>query len=95
MSEVHADYVKHIASQLRQANIRVAIDKRSEKLGRKIRDAQLQKIPYVLVLGDQEQQNNTVTVRTYKQQSLTTLSIEELVEQIQREIVDKKLSLKV
>ena len=39
------------------------------------------------------QQNKTVTVRTYKQESLTTLSIEELVEQIQREIVDKKLSL--
>ena len=89
VAEVHADYVEHVASQLRQANIRVAIDKRNEKLGRKIRDAQVQKIPYVLVLGDQELQNETVTVRTYKQESLTTLSIEELVEQIQQEIVEK------
>ena len=85
--------MEHVARQLRQANIRVAIDKRNEKLGRKIRDAQLQKIPYVLVLGDQEQQNKTVTVRTYKQDSLTTLSIHELLEQIQQEIVEKKLPL--
>ena len=82
-----------VATQLRRANIRVDIDKRNEKLGRKIRDAQMQKTPYILVLGDQEQQNETVTVRAYKQDGLTTLSIEEFVEKIQLEILNKKLPL--
>ncbi|MFF5997089.1 threonine--tRNA ligase [Lysinibacillus sp. KU-BSD001] len=93
VSDVHTAYVEKVASELRKANIRVSIDKRNEKLGRKIRDAQMQKTPYILVLGDQEQQNGTVTVRAYKQDGLKTLSIEAFVEQIQREILEKQLPL--
>ena len=93
VSDVHKAYAEKIASNLRQANIRVAIDGRNEKLGRKIRDAQMQKIPYILVLGNQEQENDTVTVRAYKQDGLTTLSIEEFVKQIQQEIFTKQLPL--
>ena len=91
VSDVHTAYAEKVATELRQANIRVDIDQRNEKLGRKIRDAQMQKTPYILVLGDEEQQNETVTVRAYKQDGLKTVSIEAFVEQIQREIVDKKL----
>jgi len=93
VSDVHTAYTEKVANELRQANIRVDIDKRNEKLGRKIRDAQMQKTPYILVLGDQEQQNETVTVRAYKQDGLNTLSIEAFVKQIQLEILDKKLPL--
>lgn len=91
VSDVHTAYAEKVATELRQANIRVDIDQRNEKLGRKIRDAQMQKTPYILVLGDEEQQNETVTVRAYKQDGLKTVSIEAFVHQIQREIVDKKL----
>lgn len=93
VSDTHTAYVEKVTAHLRQANIRVAIDKRNEKLGRKIRDAQMQKIPYILVLGDQEQQNETVTVRAYKQDGLNTISIDVFIEQIQKELRDKKLPL--
>ena len=93
VSDTHTLYVEKVTAHLRQANIRVAIDKRNEKLGRKIRDAQMQKIPYILVLGDQEQQNETVTVRAYKQDGLNTISIDVFIEQIQKELRDKKLPL--
>jgi len=93
VSDVHTAYAEKVATELRQANIRVDIDHRNEKLGRKIRDAQMQKTPYILVLGDEEQQNETVTVRAYKQDGLKTVSIEAFVEQIQLEIRDKKFPL--
>jgi len=93
VSDAHTAYTEKVANELRQANIRVDIDKRNEKLGRKIRDAQMQKTPYILVLGDEEQQNETVTVRAYKQDGLKTVSIEAFVKQIQLEILDKKLPL--
>lgn len=93
VADAHIAYTEKVTTQLRQANIRVDIDKSNEKLGRKIRDAQMQKTPYILVLGDQEQQNGTVTVRAYKQDGLNTLSIDAFVKQIQLEIRDKKLPL--
>ncbi|MEK4130239.1 threonine--tRNA ligase [Solibacillus sp. FSL W8-0474] len=91
VSEAHTAYLEKVKDRLRQANIRVDIDKRNEKLGRKIRDAQMQKTPYILVLGDQEQQNETVTVRAFKQDGLNTLSIEAFIKQIQLEILNKQL----
>lgn len=91
VSDVHTAYVEAVASQLRQANVRVAVDRRNEKLGRKIRDAQIQKIPYILVLGEREQANETVTVRAYKQDELTSFSLEAFVKHLQKEIFEKKL----
>lgn len=94
VSAVHSAYAEIVAIKLRQANIRVEVDQRNEKLGRKIRDAQMQKIPYILVLGNQEQHDQTVTVRAYKQGELRTMAIEEFVKQVQQEIFDKRLPLK-
>ncbi|WP_042477634.1 threonine--tRNA ligase [Bacillus ndiopicus] len=91
VSEVHQPYVMEVFKALQKANIRVSIDMRNEKLGRKIRDAQLQKIPYILVLGDQEQQNQTVNVRTHKKDNLLTLPIQQFIEQVQKKIIDKQL----
>ena len=87
VSDIHKAYAEKVANKLRQGNIRVAIDGRKEKLCRKIRDAQMQKIPYILVLGDQEQENGVVTVGTYKQGGLNTLSIDAFIRQIQQEIL--------
>lgn len=91
VSSVHKAYVDQVASALRQEGIRVAIDDRNEKLGRKIRDAQMQKHPYILVLGDEEQQTDSVSVRAYKQDGLQKMSVASFVEHIKEEIEQKRL----
>ncbi|WP_274307266.1 threonine--tRNA ligase [Solibacillus daqui] len=91
VSDVHKPYVEKVLHDLRQANIRVSVDERNEKLGRKIRDAQMQKVPYILVLGDEEQQEDSVTIRAFKQEGLTKMSIESFVEYVIEEIEQKKL----
>ncbi|MFD2114291.1 threonine--tRNA ligase [Paenibacillus yanchengensis] len=91
VADAHMAYVEQVAAELRQANVRVSIDKRNEKLGRKIREAQMKKIPYIIVLGDQEMQNGTVTVRVYGEEKLITAPSAAFVEQVQREIEEKKL----
>ena len=83
VADTHAAYVEEVANQLRQAHIRVAVDERNQKLGKKIREAQMKKIPYILVLGDEEQQQNNVTVRRYKQEGLEKYTVEEFLEYIQ------------
>lgn len=83
VADTHAAYVEEVANQLRQAHIRVAVDERNQKLGKKIREAQMKKIPYILVLGDEEQQQNKVTVRRYKQEGLEKYTVEEFLEYIQ------------
>ncbi|MGR5952656.1 His/Gly/Thr/Pro-type tRNA ligase C-terminal domain-containing protein [Bacillus paranthracis] len=62
---VHVQYADEVADKLAQAGVRVERDVRDEKLGYKIREAQMQKIPYVLVIGDKEMENGAVNVRKY------------------------------
>ena len=57
------DYAYHVAKELDQQDIRVLVDDRNEKIGRKIRDNELKRIPYMLIVGEKEQDNNTVSVR--------------------------------
>lgn len=90
VSEAHLEYANQVVSSLKEANIRVSIDQRNEKLGRKIRDAQIQKIPYIIVLGDQEQRSELITVRAYKTDGLNTLKLEDFIKQIDEEIMQKK-----
>jgi threonyl-tRNA synthetase len=63
ISEKHAAYAREVAAQLRAAGVRVQLDERNEKLNARIRDAQLQKIPFMLVVGDREAQARGVAVR--------------------------------
>lgn len=91
VSSVHKAYVDKVASALRQEGIRVAIDERNEKLGRKIRDAQMQKHPYILVLGDEEQQTDSVSVRAYKQDGLEKMPVASFVQHVKAEIEQKRL----
>lgn len=85
-NEYHLEYVEKIKSLLLDENIRVEVDSREEKLGYKIREAQTKKIPYQLVLGDNEVKNNELTYRRYGKQESTTVSIDEFVKMIKLEI---------
>lgn len=83
---IHLDYAKKVQEQLQEAGLRVELDSRDEKIGYKIREAQIQKIPYMLVVGDNEISENAVNVRKYGEQKSETLPFEQFVQQIQQEV---------
>nr|WGD72048.1 threonine--tRNA ligase [Bacillus subtilis] len=76
---VHLDYAKKVQERLRREGLRVEVDSRDEKIGYKIREAQMQKIPYMLVVGDQEAENGAVNVRKYGEQNSETISLDDFV----------------
>lgn len=85
------DYIEKLAKQFADADIRVETDLRNEKIGYKIREAQLQKIPYMLVVGDKEVEQGLVSVRSRSKGDIGTMTPEEFKEMILREIRDKAL----
>ncbi|ADU31443.1 threonine--tRNA ligase [Evansella cellulosilytica] len=90
VSEVHMDYVRRVEDKLKQAGVRVHVDVRDEKLGYKIREAQMQKIPYILVLGDKEIEASTVNVRKYGQKDSEAVGLDEFVSSMKEEIQNRK-----
>jgi len=84
--EAHMDYANKVIAKLQKAGIRVEIDERNEKLGYKIREAQTQKIPYALVLGDREEEAEEVNVRKYGEKATETLSIEKFINHLLEEV---------
>ncbi|MDO3662206.1 threonine--tRNA ligase [Bacillus sp. C28GYM-DRY-1] len=76
---VHLDYAKKVQERLQREGLRVEVDSRDEKIGYKIREAQMQKIPYMLVVGDQEAENGAVNVRKYREQNSETISLDDFV----------------
>lgn len=88
----HDEYAKEVVAKLRKAHFRVNNDNRDEKLGYRIREAQLKKIPYQLVLGDNERDNGTVTYRKHGEKKQTTVTFEEFVELLNTEVENKTLS---
>ena len=85
------EYAEKVASDLRQAGFRVESNTISDKIGAKIRDAQMQKIPYMLVLGDQELENGTVAVRERKQGDIGAMTLAEFTERIKAEKSSRSL----
>jgi len=83
---VHLDYAKEVQEKLQAAGLRVDLDTRDEKIGYKIREAQMQKIPYMLVVGDNEVKEGSVNVRKYGEQKSETISFEEFSALIQAEV---------
>ena len=83
------EYAKALNQQLNDANIRSEVDCRSEKLGYKIREAQMQKIPYMLVVGDRDMENNTVSVRTRTGEDLGAMSMDAFMAKCAEEIATK------
>ncbi|MGC4376142.1 threonine--tRNA ligase [Fictibacillus sp. Mic-4] len=90
VSGVHADYAKKLKEDLHEHGVRVEIDDRDEKLGYKIREAQLQKIPYMLVLGDKEVREDAVNIRKYGEQTSESVSYDQFKERIVEEIQTRK-----
>ncbi|UNL84455.1 threonine--tRNA ligase [Priestia koreensis] len=82
---VHLDYAKKIQEQLQLEGFRVEMDEREEKIGYKIREAQMQKTPYMLVVGDNEVAENAVNVRKYGEQKSETVSFEQFVQTLKSE----------
>ena len=78
-NEYHLDYANIIFDELKNNNFRVELDSRDEKMGYKIRESQTRKIPYTLVLGNNERDNNTVTYRKYGEEKTTTITFEEFI----------------
>ena len=90
ISEKHHDYAEKVHKALEAAGVRVETDYRAEKMGYKIREAQLKKIPYMLVVGDKEAEDGTVAVRARKEEKGGTKPLEEFVAQICAEIESKE-----
>lgn len=83
---IHFDYAKEVESRLQREGMRVEVDIRDEKIGYKIREAQMQKIPYMLVVGDQETKDGAVNVRKYGEQKSETVSLDEFVAKVSGEL---------
>ncbi|MEH7390540.1 threonine--tRNA ligase [Bacillus sp. JJ1474] len=91
VSKVHLDYCLEIQAELRKSGVRVETDNRDEKLGYKIREAQMQKIPYMLVLGDQESKEKAVNVRKHGSSQSQNVLFEDFKEEILLQIKDRSL----
>lgn len=90
ISERHLDAAANLRAQLTAQGFRVEADTRDEKIGKKIREAQLEKIPYMLVIGDQEVADGTVSVRTRKDGDIGVLPIAQIIQRMQEEIASRK-----
>ena len=89
ITDKHLDYAYELRQQLFDLGIRVEVDSRNEKVGYKIREAQVKKIPYALVVGDQEVAEHTINVRKYGEQQSRTMDMAEFVGEIEQKIADK------
>ena len=89
ISDAQLEYARKIEEEYRKAGIRIEVDDRNEKIGYKIREAQLQKIPYMLVVGDKEIEANAVAVRSRKEGDLGQVNKEEFLERMKEEIKNK------
>ncbi len=87
----HESYAKEVYEKLKKSGIRVKLDDRNEKLGYRLREAQTQKIPYTLILGDQEKENNTVSYRLYSKKDTTSCLLDEFISRV-KEKIEKKIN---
>ena len=86
ISEKYHDYAENILNMVNNSDIRALVDKRAEKAGRKIRDAEIRKSPFMLIVGENEKKNNTVSVRRHGGDNLGSMKIEKFINIINREI---------
>lgn len=89
ISEKHVEYANQLAKQMRHDYVRVEVDDRNEKIGYKIRQAQMEKIPYMLVVGDKEMEDNSVNVRKHGGDELGTVPFDEFFNSIKIEIKER------
>ena len=90
-SEFQGEYAKEIYDLLVSEGIRAELDDRNEKLGYRLRESQVKKIPYTLILGDNEKENNQISYRLFGSQETVTLSKDEFIKQLKEEIANRSL----
>ncbi len=93
IADRHLDYLYDVKKVLEAKGVRCEIDDRSEKIGFKIRQAQLEKVPYMLLAGDKDIENNTVSLRTRSGGDKGAMSLDEFVDKLLKEVDDKSLEL--
>lgn len=91
ISEKHIAYAESVAKKLHEAGIRAELDIRNEKIGYKIREAQLEKVPYMLVAGDKEEETGTVSVRARKEGDKGSMPVDAFIAAVSKEIAEKSL----
>ena len=89
-NEYHLQYAKEVTKLLQEAGLKVEMDARDEKLGYRIREGQMEKVPYLLVLGNNERDEKTVTYRKHGEQKQITVPFDDFVAMLNQQIVDKK-----
>lgn len=90
VSEKYHDYAEKLNELLKRNEIRTLIDMRSEKIGRKIRDAEMKKVPYMLIVGEKEMNENAVSVRKHGQGDLGTMSVEDFIVMIEKQVKEEQ-----
>ena len=91
IADRHNEFTAKVAAELKKRGIRVEVDDRSEKIGFKIREAQLQKIPYMLVIGDKEVETENVSIRCRKRGDIGTMSVSDFCDMVEKEIREKTI----
>jgi threonyl-tRNA synthetase len=90
IADRHAEYAHSVSTRLKAAGFRVEVDERSERMNAKIRNAQLQKIPYMLVVGDREREADAVAVRTRAGDDLGSMPVFQFVERLRDEVMTQR-----
>ena len=90
VSEKYHEYAEKLNELLKRNEIRTLIDLRSEKIGRKIRDAEMKKVPYMLIVGEKEMNENAVSVRKHGQGDLGSMSVEDFIAMIEKQVKDEQ-----
>jgi threonyl-tRNA synthetase len=93
ITDKQADYVQEVAQKLQKSGIRAKADLRNEKIGFKIREHTLKRVPYMLVCGDQEMEAGEIAVRTRKGKDLGKFKVDDFISYVQEEISTRKLNL--
>ncbi|MCY6960352.1 threonine--tRNA ligase [Clostridium brassicae] len=93
ISDKYMEYANKVKDVLFEKGIRVEVDHRAEKIGYKIREAQLEKIPYMLVLGEKEMNDNTIAVRSRDGGDLGAMNLDEFIEKVEKEVKEKENNL--
>jgi threonyl-tRNA synthetase len=90
LADRHADYAREVAEALGAAGLRAELDDRTESVGRKIREAELRKVPYMLVVGDREAEQRTVSLRRHREGDLGTMPLDDAVGRLVAEVAERK-----
>lgn len=92
LTDRNNDYVASIVEELKKEDIRAEADIRNEKIGYKIREALSQKVPYLIIVGDEEEENKTISIRGRGNENKTGLNLSDFIERLKKEIKDKKFN---